>query len=152
MYWCFIDEWWLDVDNCHMNATCANVIGTPAAMDMKQWSAKLVCVILNPTVIVVVWMRGCNLFATKVGHIQSCASKHVILCRYHFVYLSIGSNFANLLLSCSDINECESEMANDCDVNADCTDTVGSYDCSCRSGYEGDGFNCKGYTSLTNQL
>ena len=39
-------------------------------------------------------------------------------------------------------------MANDCDVNADCTDTVGSYDCSCRSGYEGDGFNCTGYETL----
>jgi len=64
-----------------MNATCANEIGTPAAMDVKQWSAKLVCVIVDPhplTVIVVVWMRGCNLFATKVGHIQSCASKHAI--------------------------------------------------------------------------
>jgi len=39
-------------------------------------------------------------------------------------------------------------MANDCDVNADCTDTAGSYDCSCRSGYEGDGFNCTGYETL----
>ena len=135
-----------------MNATCANVIGTPVAMDMKQWSAKLVCVIVDPTVIVVVWMRGCNLFATKL-----VTSSHVQASMLFYVDITLctcpqGVFLANLLFSCSDINECESEMANDCDVNADCTDTVGSYDCNCSSGYEGDGFNCKGYTSLTNQL
>ena len=31
-----------------------------------------------------------------------------------------------------------------CDENANCTNTVGSYNCSCNHGYEGDGFNCKG--------
>jgi len=39
-------------------------------------------------------------------------------------------------------------MANDCDGSAECMDTVGSYKCSCRSGYEGDGFICTGYTTL----
>ena len=53
-----------------------------------------------------------------------------------------------LFSSCSDINECELSSLNDCDENADCTDTIGSYNCSCISGYEGDGFNCTGYTSM----
>ena len=43
-----------------------------------------------------------------------------------------------------DINECELDGLNDCDGNADCIDTIGSYNCSCISGYEGDGFNCTG--------
>ena len=51
-----------------------------------------------------------------------------------------------LFSSCSDINECELSSLNDCDGNADCTDTIGSYTCSCNPGYEGDGFNCTGYT------
>ena len=31
-----------------------------------------------------------------------------------------------------------------CDENANCTNTDGSYNCSCNHGYEGDGFNCTG--------
>ena len=31
-----------------------------------------------------------------------------------------------------------------CDENANCTNTDGSYNCSCNPGYEGDGFNCTG--------
>ena len=39
-----------------------------------------------------------------------------------------------------DIVECEDlDM---CDDNAECIDTIGSYDCECYDGYEGDGFNC----------
>ena len=42
-----------------------------------------------------------------------------------------------------DIDECAVE--NDCDGNATCINTVGSYNCSCIAGTEGDGFNsCEG--------
>ena len=40
-----------------------------------------------------------------------------------------------------DIHECELETDN-CHVNANCTDTIGSFECSCNSGFEGDGVNC----------
>lgn len=43
--------------------------------------------------------------------------------------------------SFADIDECLSGN-NSCDVNADCSNTVGSYNCSCNIGYTGDGFNC----------
>ena len=43
----------------------------------------------------------------------------------------------------TDINECE-DGTNRCDVNAECTNTDGSYTCSCSSGYTGDGMNCAG--------
>ena len=33
---------------------------------------------------------------------------------------------------------------NDCDVNADCFNTVGSYSCSCNVGYIGNGTTCEG--------
>ena len=47
--------------------------------------------------------------------------------------------------SCLDINECDSDSLNECDRNADCIDTIGSHNCSCNTGYEGDGFSCTGY-------
>ena len=31
-----------------------------------------------------------------------------------------------------------------CDENADCTNTEGSYSCSCKQGFDGDGSVCKG--------
>ena len=40
-----------------------------------------------------------------------------------------------------DINECELE-ADNCHMNADCTDTIGSFECTCNSGFVGDGVNC----------
>ena len=40
-----------------------------------------------------------------------------------------------------DVNECLLET-DECDANAICTNTEGSYNCTCNSGYEGDGFFC----------
>ena len=44
--------------------------------------------------------------------------------------------------SFADINECVLGLDN-CDHNATCHDSDGSYDCYCNSGYEGDGFSCE---------
>ena len=41
-----------------------------------------------------------------------------------------------------DINECNG--TNDCDENAQCNNTIGSYSCTCNVGYVGDGLNCTG--------
>ena len=43
----------------------------------------------------------------------------------------------------ADINECLEGTA-ECDADASCNNTIGGYNCSCNSGYEGDGFegNC----------
>ena len=43
----------------------------------------------------------------------------------------------------ADINECELEI-DPCNSNANCTDTDGSFNCTCREGFEGDGLNCTG--------
>ena len=40
-----------------------------------------------------------------------------------------------------DIDECI-EGTEDCDVNAVCTDTYGSFTCTCKAGFEGDGETC----------
>ena len=41
----------------------------------------------------------------------------------------------------SDINECELPEIN-CDMNAQCVNTDGSFDCTCNPGYFGNGTTC----------
>ena len=49
-------------------------------------------------------------------------------------------------LSPLDVDECAVE--NECDSNAPCTNTEGSYVCRCVRGYEGDGKYCIGITRV----
>ena len=42
-----------------------------------------------------------------------------------------------------DIDECEGER-DDCDVNADCYNTNGGYNCTCQEGFTGTGRICSG--------
>lgn len=54
---------------------------------------------------------------------------------------TIASVFLLSLLS--DIDECIAS-AGVCDVNANCQNSLGSYLCSCKVGYSGDGKTCIG--------
>ena len=47
----------------------------------------------------------------------------------------------HILCPSQDMNECK---ISPCDTNAQCVNTPGSYDCTCNSGYEGDGHRCTG--------
>ena len=64
------------------------------------------------------------------GNGFSCTSKILVICYF----------FYNLICFVTDINECSTEGT--CDENADCLDTPGSYECTCSSGYSGDGHMC----------
>ena len=52
--------------------------------------------------------------------------------------------YTNILyiLFIPDIDECSS--ANECHQNALCHNAKGSYNCTCKDGFEGDGKNCTG--------
>ena len=54
------------------------------------------------------------------------------------------NNFASSSL---DINECTTN-ADDCDPNAFCTDTNGSFNCTCDPAYTGNGTSCTGEDNL----
>ena len=44
----------------------------------------------------------------------------------------------------TDVDECADPSKNNCSLNANCTDTIGSYDCTCQIGYSGNGNTCDG--------
>ena len=58
--------------------------------------------------------------------------------------------FSNFIVL-SDVDEC-SKGSHDCDVNASCNNTVGSYQCVCKLTYDGNGTNCKRYRESFNKL
>lgn len=47
-----------------------------------------------------------------------------------------------------DINECQWNT-HECHDNASCTNTVGDYNCTCKAGFSGDGFDCQGKVNLS---
>ena len=55
-----------------------------------------------------------------------------------FLYCSLG-----ICGPFSDVDEC-SASSSVCDSNAICSNTRGSYICTCRAGYTGDGKTCQG--------
>ncbi len=48
-----------------------------------------------------------------------------------------------IIMIFTDLDECENEE-HDCDLNAQCNNTFGSYNCTGLNGYVGDGLNCSG--------
>jgi len=47
----------------------------------------------------------------------------------------------------ADIDECELRIDN-CHVNATCADVIGSFVCTCKNGFDGNGVDCTGMKSM----
>jgi len=60
--------------------------------------------------------------------------------------VDVNTVYANIE-NFSDINECQLDKP-PCDENAICANTVGSYKCTCREGYLGDGRHCRGIVTV----
>ena len=67
------------------------------------------------------------------------------VCEYSPVLFSLFCGVTFILSI--DINECELERDN-CHIYATCSDIVGSFECTCNNGFEGDGVNCTGMYEL----
>ena len=69
-------------------------------------------------------------------------------CRPHSVHTVLRRIDSRCILTKinyhSDIDECRSSSHNNCSNNAICNNTKGSFNCSCKPGYSGNGYNCSG--------
>ena len=75
---------------------------------------------------------------TEISH-ATCPAAYVYIC----YRVSRNWRLCNIS-SFSDIDECVEPGASNCDQNALCTNTEGSYACRCLNGYDGDGKTCQG--------
>ena len=57
-------------------------------------------------------------------------------------------NYVTLLTFSLDVNECELADNGGCHPDAVCVNNVGSFQCMCKPGYDGDGKTCKGRTKV----
>ena len=60
-----------------------------------------------------------------------------------FTRLRLWSEYLVFLDEDEDEDECQTKTHN-CDVNAQCKNTIGSFNCTCLQGYLGDGMQCSG--------
>ena len=70
----------------------------------------------------------------------------------HSNIVGLGLYEPNVAHSCIDVNECEPDgisdfykhLAHNCHNDSNCTNTKGSFYCTCLVGYSGDGVSCSG--------
>ena len=71
-------------------------------------------------------------------------SYFVMIFFFGFFFLLIKEVNQNELTNINtDVNECLTNNGG-CHINANCTNTIGSFICECKTGYSGDGFDCEG--------
>ena len=68
---------------------------------------------------------------------------HFFLPKKVFVLLNNSLSHTWVHIAILDVNECQLGT-HTCDSNAECTNTVGSYICTCNTGYIGSGLACNG--------
>ncbi len=70
-------------------------------------------------------------------------------CAVESGYICDNATFVSI---CRDANECAGELGgNNCDINAVCTNTDGSFTCVCPQGYFGDGLTCTDFNECLGQ-
>jgi len=74
---------------------------------------------------------------------KSKSQTNVLEGKYKHLSRSQTTNATEISFVSSDVNECTEETHN-CDVDAVCNNTRGSYNCTCKDGFYGDGINCTG--------
>jgi len=66
---------------------------------------------------------------------------HTLGAKHGYTWNDVPCNNCFNFTCFTDLDECSTHTHN-CDVNADCINTVGSYSCTCKAGYSGDGQTC----------
>ena len=134
------------MNNCHENAQCINTEGSFTCFCNPGYSGDG----FNCTSKLVTVLKWNELYATYVHSTRLISIQPTNINTYELEsYLCNSHESPAVLLT--DIDEC-GLRTHTCNSNANCTDSDGSFDCTCREGFEGDGFNCTGMHSVLQAL
>lgn len=112
---------------------------------------------LNAAVEMAGWEMASSVWVSRTSQniLQCYVVWFVLACteEYLILFFLFGLSSAKIcfftlfsLLLPVDQDECSAEDHN-CNINADCVNTPGSYRCTCKEGFNGDGFSCSGKTA-----
>ena len=136
------------MDDCHVNATCSNTFGSfECTCDAGFVGNGVNCTSKT--------YNGCAsgrkiLVATSTKAHPLCTNLvdttwnvlfTILVLRQQGCYQPFVSFPLLYILLLTDVDECELDTDN-CHANATCADVIGSFDCTCNSGFEGDGVIC----------
>ena len=105
---------------------------------------------LYGTLFILVWSPGAPLFCVRsLGRPKplwdpDIINSYIILVAILTTCLFRQNRFNIYFNYHSDADECLNNSHN-CSENANCTNTEGSFNCSCKPGYLGNGHNCSGW-------
>ena len=66
----------------------------------------------------------------------------VFVCMYVCMYVRMYVWLCMYVTMYADIDECQVEESNNCNVHATCVNTVGAFNCTCKDGFTGNGTAC----------
>lgn len=131
--WCSSDNNPADGDNENINfarAVCGDICNNPL-----DWKCRVVGTdsVLSGLVT--------SLIGLVIQNFTTPCSREGLVCDKTMNLIGC-MNYEVAYLCPADIDECAAKLHN-CDPNAQCINTPGSYSCQCKSGYSGDGFTCQ---------
>ena len=130
-----INECLLSIDNCDLNSNCTNTIGSFFCTCNTGYTGNgATC-----TGDLATWFNHNNL---KRLYFVEFNYKQIYFAwrqKWHQNYEKI----IGIIFSFTDIDECSLSIDN-CDLNSNCTNTNGSFFCTCNSGFSGNGTTCTG--------
>ena len=98
--------------------------------------------LIVPTVTVLIAVHV-NKDSLGMEHFVKVCKTSNTLCFISVYVIKLKSVIVFLVSIAPDIDECSIDPSG-CDENADCTNSEGSYSCTCKQGFTGDGVKCQG--------
>lgn len=128
--------------------TQTNVIQTPCAPTRKAHISVAVLkglrVMDRHVQVSILHHETCIIILCKYSCMTQFCANILNFDHYHNSSFRKKKTALTFFLLFADVDECTRPELNECDLNAMCTNTEGSYVCRCKKNFEGDGRNCTG--------